>query len=754
MAKKRRSRSRSTLPHANAPTQHTPAGIMQRASKVVANAATTVARQLMSSGSKAMRRNKNQGSGAMVQQGDASTTANTQGANASNYSKSGVNATQEHGAMDPNALLLSDLESRAPRFATNTTSRSSPSNSSQTTTPTSGAIPSTSQAPAPTPSATPPSSQNTTLASNTVPYGINPSTPPRLNASGVSGETDVGADLLSNQGTSMSIGELYIPAPSPRGNTQSPETHQLQQTLRNSAMATVAHSDSSSDSGNCGPFNSLLANDTSAFVETVQEGGSDDDRGWPEGAWPDDDLDPRLLNVYDPSSTYDSRLQELHIDTEDPGIADFALNVGALGNASGTPMDGAQNMSFGESAVDGGNADGGNEGVASNINLDPRDPSVIATMLTQPPGANSSSPTTIQFEEQVLVTNYSPNHSPKHTLGTTISTLTGISGGNGATGPTQGDPTSMQGNPSQGNSPSGNPTSSQPDGNGPQDSGDPNSNNSNGNGGNQVGSELNNGPQGPDPSGSGLHKLVLAYQTMGGPLQNWGIDGTIQVTEVVRFTPDTNLPVPNQLALNSVRHLVRNEIVDRVTDHVYFNNQHNDKPRVRAIINGMDVYVLTAPNTPIISDNLTMLEDDVRSSKALCDMLIGHLLYAETLPPHLLPWEVPIVLYAGRMHAHPYTITGSFGHVKKIYGTNTIVIPYGRDINGAPITDPVVIQPPVPPPIHVAPTGGAPPAASPVLGNGPDPNVALIQGVLTTIQAMTQMNLEQNARNASMTQQQ
>jgi len=158
---------------------------------------------------------------------------------------------------------------------------------------------------------------------------------------------------------------------------------------------------------------------------------------------------------------------------------------------------------------------------------------------------------------------------------------------------------------------------------------------------------MNNGPQGPNPSGGRLHKLVFAYQTMGGPLQNWGIDGTIQVTEVVRFTPDVNSPVPNQLALNSVRHLVRPDIVDRVTDHVYFNNQHDDKPQVRAIINGMDVYVLIALNTPITLDNLTMLEDDVRSSKELCSILVGHLRYAETLPPNRLPWEVPIILYAG-----------------------------------------------------------------------------------------------------------
>jgi len=168
----------------------------------------------------------------------------------------------------------------------------------------------------------------------------------------------------------------------------------------------------------------------------------------------------------------------------------------------------------------------------------------------------------------------------------------------------------------------------------------------------------------------------------------------------------------------------------------------------------MDVYVLTAPNTPIASYNLSGLEDDVRLSQLLCNVLVGHLMHAETLPPHLLPWEMPIVLFAGQMRTHPYAITGLFGHVKKICGTNTIVIPYGRDINGAPITDPVVVQPPVPPPIPAVPTEGAPPAAGPVAGNGLDPNAALIQGVLTAIQAMTQMNLEQNTRNASMTQQQ
>jgi len=100
-------------------------------------------------------------------------------------------------------------------------------------------------------------------------------------------------------------------------------------------------------------------------------------------------------------------------------------------------------------------------------------------------------------------------------------------------------------------------------------------------------------------------------------------------------------------------------------------------------------------------------------------------------------------------------------HVKKVNDANAIVIPHGRDANGVPIANPVVIQPPALPPIPVAPPpvqppvpGGAPPAAAPVVGNVPDPNAALIQGMSAATQAMTQMNIESDLRNASMTQQQ
>jgi len=179
---------------------------MQRTTKVVINAVTTASRQILNSGSKAMRRNKNQGLDATVQQGDASTIANAPSASAPDNNNLGANAMQEYGVMgDSNASMLSDLGSRAPRFVTNTTSQFSPICSGQTTTHAS--------------STAPPGSQTTTHTPSAIPPGINPSTPPRLNTSGVSGVTEVGVDLLDDQGAntnSMSAAGTFIPSPSPR----------------------------------------------------------------------------------------------------------------------------------------------------------------------------------------------------------------------------------------------------------------------------------------------------------------------------------------------------------------------------------------------------------------------------------------------------------------------------------------------------------------------------------------------------------
>ena len=65
-----------------------------------------------------MRWDKNQGSDAtvqqgdastMVQQGDASTIVNAPSTSVPDGSNSGTNTTQEHGVMDPDASLLAHL---------------------------------------------------------------------------------------------------------------------------------------------------------------------------------------------------------------------------------------------------------------------------------------------------------------------------------------------------------------------------------------------------------------------------------------------------------------------------------------------------------------------------------------------------------------------------------------------------------------------------------------------------------------------
>jgi len=82
------------------------------------------------------------------------------------------------------------------------------------------------------------------------------------------------------------------------------------------------------------------------------------------------------------SSEYESGLDGLVIDTNDPGQANFVMGVRALGNASGAPLDGLQNMSFSESTVNEEFTIDGDEDVGGTIvprinaplGYDPNDP--------------------------------------------------------------------------------------------------------------------------------------------------------------------------------------------------------------------------------------------------------------------------------------------------------------------------------------------------------------------------------------------
>jgi len=422
-------------------------------------------------------------------------------------------------------------------------------------------------------------------------------------------------------------------------------------------------------------------------------------------------------------------------------------------------------MSFRESAVEERRAvDGNNDNEGMIVHsgsesstsyntpsgFDPSDPEAITDLMTQPPMADPRSPTLrIRFNEQVIVTEHTPNTMLTH--GGVASTSTGNLGGTGATSPSSSLPGSdaLRQHANAGGIPNSNTGGSQ------NSNGSPNSNSSNGNNSNQGGTSNGNDPQGLRPNGNYLDKLVFTYTTAGGPLQHWGIEGTIRVADAVQFRGPSDPQNPHQLALHSKRLLMRPDIVDRVMDKMHFVYWHNDKNRVQAIINGMSLFVLMVPNARLTSRNVTMLEDYVASSQEMCHMLIRHLTYANTLPLDQLPLEVPLLFYAERMQTHPYVVTGSFNYVKKVADANAVVIPYGHDANGVPIVDPAVIQPPdVLPVSTTSPVPGNAPSNAPVSGPVQDPNAALVQGVLAAIQAMTQVHIQSDLRNASMTQQQ
>jgi len=93
-----------------------------------------------------------------------------------------------------------------------------------------------------------------------------------------------GMDLLDTQDAAAnnnSVVGTLIPAPSPRRSTQSPVTHQLQQTLHNDAHEQVNGFDCSSPArsgdgnGGVNAFSTFNTN-SPTIVETVQEGNSDD----------------------------------------------------------------------------------------------------------------------------------------------------------------------------------------------------------------------------------------------------------------------------------------------------------------------------------------------------------------------------------------------------------------------------------------------------------------------------------------------
>ena len=196
---------------------------------------------------------------------------------------------------------------------------------------------------------------------------------------------------------------------------------------------------------------------------------------------------------------------------------------------------------------------------------------------------------------------------------------------------------------------------------------------------------------------------------------------------------------------------MRPEIIDQVADRINFLYQHNDNNRVQVIVDGMPLFVLTAPNTKMEAKGAALLADNLESTQAMCRMLVRHLAFANTLPPDRLPLRVPLVFCGKSMRAHPHHVPGSFDFVKKVTDAGVVVIPCGNDDNGNLIVDPPVTQTPTILPVPAVVPGGTSGAGTRA---GTDPNAALMQGALQVMQLMTQVHVQSDQRNASMTQQQ
>ena len=146
-----------------------------------------------------------------------------------------------------------------------------------------------------------------------------------------------------------------------------------------------------------------------------------------------------------------------------------------------------------------------------------------------------------------------------------------------------------------------------------------------------------------------------------------------------------------------------------------------------------------------------MLEDNVASTQKMCRTLGRHLAFANTLPLDRLPLRVPLLFCGKRMLTHPHHAPGSFDYVKKVDDVNAVVIPCGTDDNGKQLVNPPVTQSPAILPAPASALGSAPGAGT---GSGPDQNAALLRGALAVMQVMTQVHLQSDQGNASMTQQQ
>ena len=517
-----------------------------------------------------------------------------------------------------------------------------------------------------------------------------------------------------------------VMTPSLPRTTQSPETHQLQQSIRQNAQEQIQ------------------AAQTLTTLSRDNVNDAEDDRrvrfnlGDRLEDAANQDEDARNAQ---PGSIY----QGLRIETAnaESAVEGVPIIVGPLGNTSGTPLDGTNNLSFGEYDVDDLQIEGDEPGD------DPNDPDVMGLLTRPVPTSYRSAPTIAApspassvssgsfsltsltstqhldpVDEQDSNVMQHPTADSTVPIATSLSTTTNIDGAAAGTanvsGSNSGGATNTGNNAGTSDSNNDGPSAVHP---------------------NEAGRIV---PFFPDPGADHMALVEFGFYVAGGAMTSWGIEGRIQAHHLVRIGRRTS----RGFVVDSLQVVFRAALIDIITHFVHGQYSHQRRPRIRQVLEGLNIFMLNGPTLRTDRGaNFTMLENCPESTAEVCAIVAKFITHAMTGPDVQHPVMIPVAIAGTRVRRHANGIMGSFEYIQCFTRDRTISVPYGVDSNGHPITDP----PPVPPiALPVLPTT---PATGASTTGGLDPTV-LMNSMILAMQAMAQAGARADERNAQMSQQQ
>ena len=528
----------------------------------------------------------------------------------------------------------------------------------------------------------------------------------------------------STSGPAINTDLIGVMTPSSPRTTQSQETHLLQQSMRQNAqeqirvaqiMTTMARDNLDSNADEDGEERQVRFN----LEDRLEDAATQDE-------------DARNMG---PGSIY----QDLRIETVNEDEAESVpILVGALGNSSGTPLDGTTNLSFGDHEVDDLQIEGDESGD------DPNDPDVIGRLLTKPVPTSYRSVTTVavpspassvssgsfSFGSSKSVSHLDPvpaqsSEQPDNsdTVQHSAVDVGGTSSGTQSTAITSG------GNPGGTTHTSGNAGTSDSNA-GPSDVHQT-----------ELGRIV---PFFTEPDRDHMALVAFSFHIAGGTMASWGMAGRIRAQHLVRIGRRTS----RGFVVDSLQVVFRAALIDIIASSAHSHYSHQRRLRIRQVLEGLDTFMLRGPTLPADRGNsFTMLENCPESTAEVCEIVAKFITHAMTAPDVQYPILIPVELVGVHVRRHANGIVGSFEYLQCFArdGT-TMIVPYGNDANGRPITDP----PPIPrvtiPAVPANPTSATGAA-------GLDPT-AMMHSMILAVQAMAQAGIQADERNAQMAQQQ